>query len=52
MTALALTVQKLLPRLKFKIKVKFQDQGDKIKTVGIHGKVLSQKYSCEISIKA
>ena len=41
--ALALTVQKLLERLKFFKKwVKLQGQGHRVKSNGSHGKVLSQ----------
>ena len=41
--ALALTVQKLLARLKFFLKmVKLQGQGHRVKNNGTHGKVLSQ----------
>ena len=41
--ALAITVQKLLERLKKKFKwVKLQGQGHRVKNNGTHGKVLSQ----------
>ena len=43
-------VLKLLARLQFKKKrVKLKGQGNKVKSVGTHRKVLSPKNSCEIS---
>ena len=46
---LGLTVQKLLAWLKFKKKKKVKLQGHRVKNVGTHGKVLSKKYTCELS---
>ena len=48
--ALALTIQKLLARLKFPQKwVKLQGRGYRVKNNGTRGKSYHREYSCEIS---